>query len=102
MNFFTDPRIADWLFVKIWTVAIILSSYLYFVLLFGPRYMRNRPAYDLKTFMKFYNVFQIVTNAYIVKEFLAAYPDGIAFKCLPMDYSMNPAALRVCFQIYFI
>ena len=64
--------------------------------------MNNRPAYKLNTFIRLYNIFQIVANIFIVREFLAAYPDGMAFKCVAITFSTDPAALRVRFFINII
>lgn len=79
-----------------WPMILITISYVCFVFQFGPRFMKNRPAYDLKTFIRFFNIFQIVANAYLVKEILAVYSDAVAFRCLPIDYSDDPGAMRVC------
>ena len=63
----TDPRTTDWFLVRHeWTVFVMFGAYLYFVLQCGPKYMENRRPYDLKTFIKFYNIFQIIYNAWIV------------------------------------
>lgn len=80
---------------SIWPTFLILVSYVYFVFQCGPRYMKNKPAYDLRTFIRCYNIFQIITNAYIVREILAVYPDATALRCVPGDYSTTPGALRV-------
>jgi hypothetical protein len=40
----------------------ILGAYLYFVKLAGPRYMKDRPAYNLKRIIAVYNITQIVMN----------------------------------------
>lgn len=47
-------------------LAFITFSYFYFVFKCGPRYMAKRPAYELKTFIRYYNIVQIVTNAWNV------------------------------------
>ena len=80
---------------SVWPTFLILVGYVYFVFEYGPRYMKNKPAYDLRTFIRCYNIFQIITNAYVVKEILAVYPDAAALRCVPGDYSMHPNSLRV-------
>ena len=102
-NSFSDPRVMDYAFMRnLWPIVLLLCSYLYFILHFGPNYMKNRPAYDLKTFIKFFNLFHILGNAYVVREILAAYPDILAFKCVPPDYSRNPNSLRVSSRFHSI
>ncbi|XP_043675043.1 elongation of very long chain fatty acids protein F-like [Vespula pensylvanica] len=47
-------------------VGSILFSYLYFVFVCAPRFMRYRSLYSLKTFARYYDVFQIVLNSFIL------------------------------------
>ena len=62
-----DPRTAEWYYAKYPQIMYLtFAGYLYFVLRCGPRYMENRPAYSLKTFIKYYNIFQIIYNSWIV------------------------------------
>ncbi|XP_020284255.1 elongation of very long chain fatty acids protein 1-like isoform X2 [Pseudomyrmex gracilis] len=53
-------------------IVLITIGYLYFILYAGPCYMKDRPPFKLKTFMLFYDVIQILANAWIIKEFIAA------------------------------
>ncbi|XP_028050111.1 elongation of very long chain fatty acids protein [Monomorium pharaonis] len=53
-------------------LMLIILGYLYFVLYAGPRYMKDRPPYDLKTFILFYNVIEILANIWFVKEHISA------------------------------
>lgn len=46
-------------------IIALVACYVYFVVLWGPKYMKSRPAYDLNGFIKIYNLIQIVTNLYI-------------------------------------
>ncbi|CAL7946957.1 unnamed protein product [Xylocopa violacea] len=72
-NEVADPRTNSWFLVSS-PVPVILAtlSYLYFVLQCGPRYMKDKPPYKLKGFIMCYNIFQIVTNAWIVYALLEA------------------------------
>ncbi|KAG7208152.1 hypothetical protein KM043_009719 [Ampulex compressa] len=59
-----DPKMqAMTLYGSIFWVPIIVFSYLYFTLGCGPRFMKDRKPYSLKTFIMYYNIFQIVANA---------------------------------------
>ena len=58
--------------------------------------MKNRPAYKLQTFIRLYNIFQVISNAFIIYEILQVYPDATALRCDTGDYSWNPNAVRVC------
>lgn len=64
-----DPRSKDWLLlqsnpVPVWIITI---AYLLFVVL-GQKFMRNRPAYDLKGLMIVYNLGLVVWSLYMVIE----------------------------------
>ncbi|KAG7208156.1 hypothetical protein KM043_009723 [Ampulex compressa] len=60
----TDPKMqAMTLYGSVFWVPMLVFSYLYFTLRCGPRFMKDREPYSLKTFIKYYNIFQIVSNA---------------------------------------
>lgn len=44
---------------------ILIGLYLYFVTGRGQKWMRNREAYGLNNIMTVYNVFQVISNAYV-------------------------------------
>lgn len=48
----------------IYTV-ILIGFYLYFVTGRGQKWMRNREAFELNNVMTVYNVFQVISNAYV-------------------------------------
>lgn len=63
----------NWVFKHSMLPLILVTfSYLYFVLKCGPRYMENRPPYKLTTFIKYYNIAQIVLNSWIVYSLVNA------------------------------
>ncbi|KAL2740956.1 LOW QUALITY PROTEIN: elongation of very long chain fatty acids protein 4-like [Vespula squamosa] len=71
-----NPRVKDWiLFNSPYPIILIIFSYFYFVLACGPRFMKNRKPYSLKTFMRYYNIFQIVMNSFIVYKFAVGSPE---------------------------
>uniref|UniRef100_A0A1B0G3G1 Elongation of very long chain fatty acids protein n=1 Tax=Glossina morsitans morsitans TaxID=37546 RepID=A0A1B0G3G1_GLOMM len=49
-----------------WYLGPLLVFYLTFVLKIGPSFMKNRPAYQLKTVLFLYNVAQIISCIYII------------------------------------
>ncbi|XP_020290801.1 elongation of very long chain fatty acids protein AAEL008004-like isoform X1 [Pseudomyrmex gracilis] len=67
-----DPITRKWALVETpFTLIIITSAYLYFILYAGPGYMKNRRPFDLRTFILFYNVFQILANAWLVHSHIS-------------------------------
>ncbi|XP_025269066.1 elongation of very long chain fatty acids protein AAEL008004 isoform X2 [Camponotus floridanus] len=67
-----ESQIREWpLISSPFPLMFIISGYLYFVLYGGPRYMKNRPPYKLKTFILLYDLIQILVNLWFVKEHIA-------------------------------
>ncbi|XP_076378144.1 very long chain fatty acid elongase 1 [Megalopta genalis] len=83
-------------------IPTILASYLYFVLKCGPRYMKDKKPYDLKTFVKYYNIFQIVSNALIVQQFLSA---GVLTEfsviCTLPNYTFDPKHVKIAYTFWW-
>lgn len=58
-----DPRTKDWVMVKYPSIIVWLTlGYLYFVKVWGPAYMKSRPAYDLKVVIRIYNGLNVVLS----------------------------------------
>jgi elongation of very long chain fatty acids protein 7 len=83
--------------------VIICFSYFYFAKVWGPKFMKNRQAYDLRGVLLVYNVFQILSNSWIFYE-LGRYgwlSGNYSFICQPVDYSNSEAALRILRASYW-
>jgi GNS1/SUR4 family len=62
----------------------------------GPKWMRNRAPLQLKPLLFVYNAFQVGLSAYMFYEFLvSSYLARYNLTCQPVDFSMDPLALRV-------
>lgn len=62
---FADPRSDGLPLVNSPLIAFgIIVGYLYIVLSLGPRWMQNRPPFQIKNILIVYNAFQIVTNIF--------------------------------------
>ncbi|XP_076228327.1 very long chain fatty acid elongase 4-like [Nomia melanderi] len=86
-----DKRTNDWFMISSPVPFLLLTAlYLYFVLDFGPKYMKDRQPYSLKTFIYWYNIFQIISNALIIYHAFDAgwFKDGFLF-CRTIDYSFD-------------
>lgn len=58
--------------------------------------MKNRKPYNLKTFIQWYNVFQIIANAYLVQQNISAgWFSEISVFCEIPDYSYKPGPVKV-------
>lgn len=61
-----DPRVNEFPLMKggPWWVFVVIGVWMYFVKVSGPKFMKNRPAYDLRRLILAYNMVMMVTNAY--------------------------------------
>nr|XP_012231549.1 PREDICTED: elongation of very long chain fatty acids protein AAEL008004-like [Linepithema humile] len=84
-----DPRTKDWPLVSpIYHILFIIFIYFFLVFYWIPRYMKNKPPYKLTTYIKCYNVFQVVVNSWLVREHIAAgWLKNIPFTCVVTTYS---------------
>lgn len=65
----TDPRTNDWFLIKSPVpIFSIVALYLYFVLFWGPHYMRDRKPFKLEKTLIVYNFIQIFVSAWLVYE----------------------------------
>ncbi|XP_011877824.1 PREDICTED: elongation of very long chain fatty acids protein AAEL008004-like [Vollenhovia emeryi] len=63
------PSSRDWLFVSSpFPLLLLTVGYLYFVLYAGPRYMKNRTPFKLRTVILIYDLIQILANLWLLKR----------------------------------
>nr|XP_050864598.1 elongation of very long chain fatty acids protein 1-like isoform X3 [Vespula vulgaris] len=91
-----DPRINNWVLFNPSVVISVLFSYLYFVFVCGPRFMKNRQPYSLKTFIRCYDIFQIVMNSFIVYKLIrGGWFTTLSIFCEPIVYRTDPANIEL-------
>ncbi|XP_026283077.1 elongation of very long chain fatty acids protein AAEL008004 [Frankliniella occidentalis] len=93
----SDPRLKDWSLMSSPAYPLWLSIvYLFLVLVAGPRYMKNRPAYKLNTFTFYYNIFQVFACIFILHGCLnSGWLTTYNWLCQPVDYSDSPEAMKM-------
>lgn len=64
-----DPRAKNYMFMNnpLPTLGMV-ATYLAWVLIIGPIYMRDRKPMDIKNLIIFYNAFQVALSAYMFYE----------------------------------
>lgn len=92
-----DPRVVDLpLIASSYYVPLVIFSYLYFVLRCGPRFMKDKPPYSLKTFMQLYNIIQILANLYVVYDsIVAGLFTNTKLLCPKQEFSYDYTLLRI-------
>ena len=97
-----DHRVAQWpLMSSPWPTLLITIAYLYLVYA-GPRFMSNRKPVELKPLLLLYNASVAGLNLYIGLElFLTSQKLDFSWTCEPVDYTLNPLALRVASALWY-
>ncbi|XP_071952654.1 very long chain fatty acid elongase 4-like [Antedon mediterranea] len=100
-----DDRVEDWLLMATpWPAMAFIITYLLFVWL-GPKFMKNREPYNLKSTLLVYNFMLVILSIYMFKEFLITSLLGnYSYRCQTVDYSTSPLAMRmtrVCWWFFF-
>lgn len=87
-----DPRTKDWFLVYNTPVYVLACSVLYLLMVvLGPRAMKNRPAFELRGFMIFYNASLVALSSYMVFEILySAYLNNYNLLCQPYNPRTTP------------
>lgn len=80
-----DPYVKKWFLMNTaWFPILTTMFYLYFVLRLGPRLMKNRQPFDIKKLIIFYNIAQVVFNAYLFLLTCNLLFNNIhSFRCFP-------------------
>lgn len=87
-----DTRIDDWLLMDSPAlVVVICATYFVSAKFLGFRFMQNRQPFDLRRIIVIYNIFQILSNAWIVYVLIKGWWGGnITFFCDAGESYTNP------------
>jgi len=101
-----DKRVDGWpMLDSVWPTFLLVMAYLFIVKIWGPRFMQNRPAYNLTKFLIIYNAFQVLLSTYIFIQLMrGGWGGDYSFRCQPVDESQSPQALlmlHACY-VYFL
>uniref|UniRef100_T1INI1 Elongation of very long chain fatty acids protein n=1 Tax=Strigamia maritima TaxID=126957 RepID=T1INI1_STRMM len=82
-------------------VIALCSFYIIFSLYLGPRWMKNRPPYNIKPLVVVFNVLMIVLNAYLHIQGWRNGWSNYKLVCEPVDTSDSPYALMISKLTYY-
>jgi hypothetical protein len=99
-----DPRVENWLFMSSpLSTLFICLSYVMIVKVWGPAFMKNRPAFQFRRTLVIYNFIQVVFSTWLFYEIcMSGWATGYSYRCQPVDYSDNPMAMRVSCVNYYV
>ncbi|XP_019870257.1 elongation of very long chain fatty acids protein AAEL008004 [Aethina tumida] len=93
----SDPRTTDWPLMQspLPTITMVVT-YLYVILILGPRLMRDRKPYKLREVLIAYNGAQVLYSLFMLYEHLmSGWFWDYSYKCQPVDYSDSEKAMRM-------
>ncbi|XP_055906771.1 elongation of very long chain fatty acids protein 7 [Eupeodes corollae] len=105
VNFFVeheDLRTKSWFLSNSpGPLITILAAYLYFCLYAGPRYMRDRKPYELKTTLLIYNAFQVLLSYVLFYEgYKGGWGGHYSFRCQEVIYETDPISMRMAGAVW--
>eukprot|EP00092_Neocalanus_flemingeri_P030180 GFUD01032758.1.p1 GENE.GFUD01032758.1~~GFUD01032758.1.p1 ORF type:complete len:296 (-),score=56.91 GFUD01032758.1:219-1106(-) len=98
-----DTRVDNWLFMSSpWPILGICAVYYYFIRVAGPRFMKDRPPYDIKNIMIVYNLFQTCFSFWIFMKTCSFWATGkYNWLCQPVDYSDSEDGLAAADMVWW-
>jgi len=91
-----DKRVTDWGLMQSPAPTIAITCAYLLMCFKGPALMARYPALSLRPVIVVYNLFCAALNLYIGLEiFLTSLTINYSWTCQPVDYSNNPAAVRI-------
>ncbi|XP_050520257.1 elongation of very long chain fatty acids protein AAEL008004-like [Daktulosphaira vitifoliae] len=89
-----DDIVDSWFLMDpAWPVFTIVLVYLLFVLIIGPRFMKNREPFNLKGIILIYNITQVFYNGFLLYWFFST-PGGLSYfwnhSCHPKKRELFP------------
>ncbi|CAH2231205.1 elongation of very long chain fatty acids protein 7-like [Pararge aegeria] len=100
---FAHPITKNWFLVaRPFQMIGVLSFYLFFSTRLGPWYMRNKKPYDLRTVIKYYNLFQVVASLYLFYQGSAyVLSKEYSILCQNVDDPKTPRAYNIAVSAWY-
>ncbi|XP_076334319.1 very long chain fatty acid elongase 7-like isoform X2 [Tachypleus tridentatus] len=95
-----DPRTSDWpLLGSPFPMLSIIASYVYFVKVIGPAWMKNKKPYSVERVVIVYNIVQVILSAFFF--FYGGRMTYLSTKyswlCQPISYATDPETMTIFF-----
>ncbi|XP_013134265.1 PREDICTED: elongation of very long chain fatty acids protein 7-like [Papilio polytes] len=97
-----DPRMKSYfLAAKPYQGLTLLTIYLMFVFKWGPKWMKNKPPYELRKTLMIYNIIQVIACAAVfITGIKIAWGWKYRWICEPVDFSNNDDAIQIARLVY--
>ena len=74
-SFPPDPRVKDWLWMQSPLPTLVLIALYVAMVIWGPRIMKNRPAFELKPLLFVFNSAVVALYVYLSKEVIVCHSE---------------------------
>lgn len=94
----TDPRVEKWpLMGSPLPILSLVASYVYFVKIWGPNYMRDRKPYQIKHWIIAYNIFMVLANGwfFVYGGNYTYLGGGYSWFCEAANYTTDPKQMTI-------
>lgn len=82
--------------ISLLILLIIFGAYLWFVLVAGPKFMKNREAYNVTPLLRVYNISQVIScSIYVVRAYMLGFTFQYIFKCQRFEFLSDDARLEI-------
>lgn len=97
-----DRRVDNWPLMSSCLPTLLLAAVYLSVVYHGPRIMRDRAPFHLRTPLIVYNIAVAALNLYIgIEAAIVVVGEKYNWFCQPVDYSFSPPALRLASALWF-
>ncbi|CAK1553379.1 unnamed protein product [Leptosia nina] len=97
-----DPRTKVWPLVGKPHIGMsLLVLYLFFVMKWGPAWMKNRKPFDIERLLIVYNIVQVIICAYCFIGAVQIWVTEYKWICQPVDFSYSESGLRMAKFVYY-
>ncbi|XP_053143000.1 elongation of very long chain fatty acids protein 4 isoform X1 [Hemicordylus capensis] len=97
-----DKRVDDWPLMQSPFPTLTISTLYLLTVWLGPKWMKTREPFQLRSLLIIYNFGMVLLNSYIFKElFMASRARGYSYICQTVDYSDNEYEVRIAGALWW-
>ncbi|XP_013782145.2 elongation of very long chain fatty acids protein AAEL008004-like [Limulus polyphemus] len=92
-----DPRTSSWpLIGSPFPMISIIASYVYFVKVFGPAWMKNKKPFSIERVIILYNIIQVILSAFffLYGGSVTYFSPNYSLFCQPISYATDPETMK--------
>ncbi|KAK0068481.1 elongation of very long chain fatty acids protein 4-like isoform X1 [Biomphalaria pfeifferi] len=97
-----DERVSDWPLMWGYSPTLAITALYLLAVSTLPKFMENRPAFNLKYTLVIYNFICVLINFHICSELLISSTMlGYSYSCQPVSYTYDPYEIRIAKALWW-